>query len=186
MQEVREAGGPAVPTQVQAERCELPENVRPSTFRKYDTALGWEPGSARVAYYEGRRPVPTEDDRHPFESGATSVTLDLEQLLPLLEAQRMLHTAAVAELPNAISCLDQAVSGIIGPFVTDILERNRGDRVHPVVEIAFGEALAVPVSRDDPNAVERLYRRWLIGRSDELDAETEQEFEQRYRSRASQ
>ncbi|WP_280370769.1 hypothetical protein [Nocardia wallacei] len=186
MPEVRDLGGPAVQAQGYAERGELPENVRPSTFRKFDTGLGWVPGSARAAYYEGREPRPIDSDgRQPFELGATSTSLDLEQLLPLLEAQRMLHTAAVAELPDAIARLDEAVSGIIGPFVTDILERNRGTQVHPLVEIAFGEALAVPVSPDDPQAAERLYRRWLIGRADDLDDTLRQEFEQRYQSRAS-
>ncbi|WP_280390167.1 hypothetical protein [Nocardia wallacei] len=104
-------------------------------------------------------------------------------MLPLLEAQRSLHTAPISELPKAIEQLDEAISGIVGPFVTSILEANRGTQVHPLIEIAFGEALAAPVSPDDPDATEKQYRRWLIGRADGLDNATQQAFERRYRTR---
>ncbi len=182
MSEVHDRGGPAVPAQARAERGELSANVRPSTFQKFDTGLGWVPGSARAAYYPRPPPVPA-DTGNPLEPGAQSIDLSLEQLLPLLEAQRSLHTAPISELPKAIEQLDEAISGIVGPFVTSILEANRGTQVHPLIEIAFGEALAAPVSPDDPDATEKQYRRWLIGRADGLDNATQQAFERRYRTR---
>ncbi|WP_280458550.1 hypothetical protein [Nocardia carnea] len=181
--EVHDRGGPAVPAQVRAERGELSANVRPSTFQKFDTGLDWVPGSARAAYYEGRQPVPLNADRL-LEPGTQSISLGLEQLLPLLDAQRSLRTAPIAELPNAIAQLDTAISGIVGPFVTSILESNRGGPVHPLIEIAFGEVLARPVAPDDPDATEKQYRRWLIGRSEDIDEPTRDAFEQRYQKRA--
>ncbi|MFE3317543.1 hypothetical protein [Nocardia sp. NPDC059195] len=181
MPEVRDRGGPAVPLQGHADRCELATNVRPSTFTKFDTGLGWEPGSARAAYYEGRQPVPA--DSPPLATGERGVMIGLEELLPLLEAQRFIHTAPITELPKATAQLDAAISGIVGPFVTGILEANRGT-VHPLLEIAFGEALDAPVSPDDPAATEKLYRRWLIGRAVDLDDPTRQSFEQRFQQRS--
>ncbi|BCK53911.1 hypothetical protein LTT66_21335 [Nocardia gipuzkoensis] len=183
MPEVHQRGGPAVPAQQRADRCELSANVRPSTFAKFDTGLGWQEGSARAAYYDRRPPVPVESDTPAFEPGASSISLSLEQLLPLLDAQRFLRTAPIAELPNAIGKLDDAISGIVGPFVTSVLEANRGTQVHPLVEIAFGESLAAPVSPDDPDATEKLYRRWLIGRAEDLDDALQQAFEQRFQKR---
>ncbi|MFX0581127.1 hypothetical protein [Nocardia nepalensis] len=188
MLELKERGGPAVPTQVEAERGELRDNVRPSTFRKYDIGLGWVIGSAAAAYREGRQPVEAEPKPpDAFEPGATTVPLKLEQLLPLLDAQRELHAIAIAEpvtgLPSALDRLARAVATITGPFVTDILERNRNHQTHPLIEIAFADALSAPVSALDPDAEEKLYRRWLIGRADSLDDATSRRFEQRYQSR---
>ncbi|MFC9999628.1 hypothetical protein [Nocardia sp. NPDC127526] len=185
MQQVHALGGPAAPTQIDAEGQRLRENVRPSTFDKYDTAMRWVPGSAMAAYREGREPIPLSDEPTEFAPGTTAITLDLDQLLPLLDAQRALHAASVAELPEAMSRLDAAVSALVGPFVTDMLERNRGRRL-PLIEIAFGEALSAPVADDDPQREERLYRRWLIGRAQDLDEETVARFEQRYRSRGAE
>ncbi|GGL20562.1 hypothetical protein [Nocardia jinanensis] len=183
MSEVHDRGGPAIPAQGRAERGELSARVRPSTFQKFDTGLGWAPGSARAAYYQRRPPVPADTKPQTLEPGAPSVDLSLEQLLPLLDAQRSLHTAPISELPNAIGQLDEAISAIIGPFVTSILEANRGSAVHPLIEIAFGEILAAPVSPDDPDATEKLYRRWLIDRAENLDEAIQHTFEQRYRAR---
>jgi len=183
MQEVRDRGGPAVPTLVHAERGTLPDSVRPSTFRKFDAGLDWVPGSAHAAYHEGRDPVQTAtDDHRPFVPGATRVQLDLDQLVPLLQAQRKLHAATITDLPAALAELDDAVTAIAGPFVTDILERNRGQQPHPLIEIAFGETLSAPVTPGDPRTEERLYRRWLIGRVEDLGETTRLKFEQRYES----
>ncbi|MGY2011959.1 hypothetical protein ACW9HC_33735 [Nocardia gipuzkoensis] len=182
MQQVRDQGGPAVPTQCDAEGQKLRANVRPSTFDKYDAALRWVPGSAAAAYREGRQPIPLADNRPEFEPGPTTIALRLEQLLPLLEAQRALHGASVTELPEAMGHLDTAITDLIGPFVTDLLERNRDSAPSPWIEIAFGEALSVPVAADDPHAEERHYRRWLTGRTEGLDETVVARFEARYRS----
>ncbi|WP_280389625.1 hypothetical protein [Nocardia wallacei] len=58
MSEVHDRGGPAVPAQARAERGELSANVRPSTFQKFDTGLGWVPGSARAPPKQPRPPGP--------------------------------------------------------------------------------------------------------------------------------
>ncbi len=183
MEQVASRRGPSVPTQVVAEGARLGEHVQGGTFTKYDTALGWVPGSARAAYREGRQPIPIAGDYQSLEPGAAAVSVALEELLPLLEAQRELHTATVADLAVAVEQLDGAISGLVGPFVTDLLERNRGQTLNPLIEIAFGEMLAAPVPADDPRRAERLYRRWLVGRADDLDESTVQEFEERYQSR---
>jgi len=183
MPDVRARQGPSVPTQVEAEAGRLRENVQPGTFAKYDTALQWAPGSASAAYREGRQPISAAGDYRAFEPGVTTVPVALEDLLPLVEAQRRLHSATVADLADAVGRVDAAVSALIGPFVTDLLERNRGEKPHPLMEIAFGEALAVPVSPDDPHRDEGLYRRWLLGHAADLDDGTLQQFEERYKSR---
>lgn len=185
MEKVRERGGPAVPTQVEAENQRLRENVRPSTFTKYDTALEWAPGSAAAAFRDGRTPVLLGREPRTYTPGSAHLSLGLKLRLPLLEAQRGLHTARPAELPDALERLDAAVTALIGPFVTDLLERNRSDEhpaPHPLIEIAFGEILSAPVDPADPNAEERLYRRWLTGRTENIDPAMAQQFEQRYRS----
>ncbi|MFD3705780.1 hypothetical protein ACFWUP_21790 [Nocardia sp. NPDC058658] len=189
MLEVRERGGPAVPTQVEAERGALRTNVKPSTFAKFDAGLGWMPGSAVAAYREGHQPatIAQQPPSRTLEPGANAVAIELEQILGLLDAQRELHISLTSTLdraiPEAVGRLDQAVSAIVGPFVTDILERNRDQHTHPLIEIAFAEALAAPVSTDAPESTERLYRRWLIGRADTLDEATRQQFERRYEDR---
>ncbi|WP_330185957.1 hypothetical protein OHB26_38850 (plasmid) [Nocardia sp. NBC_01503] len=181
MQQVHAQGGPAAPTQIDAELERLRANVRVSTFEKFDVAMRWVPGSAAAAYREGRTPIPLSDNGE-FEPGTTAITLSLDELLPLLEAQRALHTASVTDLPEAMTRLDAAVSALVGPFVTDLLERHRGRKV-PLIEIAFGEALSAPVAPDDPHREERLYRRWLTGREEGLDEQTVARFEHRHQSR---
>ncbi|WP_157762690.1 hypothetical protein [Nocardia yamanashiensis] len=179
-----ELNGPSIGTQVEAEAGRLGENTHTGTFEKYDAVLQWVPGSASTAFTEGREPIRLEDQRE-LETGPTERTVGLEQLLPLLDAHRALHEARTAELPAALKQLDLAVTNLIGPFVTDLLERNRGATPSPWMEIAFGEALSVPVSPEDPNADERLYRRYLLGRTDGMDEADRERYERRFQSRQS-
>ncbi|ATL72537.1 helix-turn-helix domain-containing protein [Nocardia terpenica] len=72
--DVSAAGGPSFVTVSKIERNVADHPLRPSTFQRLDTALGWEPGSAERAYHGGdpkalytERPRPDQDVREMYE-----------------------------------------------------------------------------------------------------------------------
>ncbi|MFI1919343.1 hypothetical protein [Nocardia sp. NPDC020380] len=183
MAAIRARHGPSVSTQVEAEANRLRKNVHASTFERYDEVHGWLPGSALAAYRDGRPPIVINGDRRPLEPGVTSLNISLDQLLPLLNAHHALRSATVTQWADAVDGIGKAIGALVAPFATDLLEQNRGQQPHPLIELAFGEALAEPVSPDDPDREEKLYRRWLMGRGEELDEGTFKRFEDRFESR---
>lgn len=181
---LRDAGGPTKPVVLMAERGEL-TNPRPSTLRKFDTGLSWKPGSAANVYWEGAQPVAL--GRAPYKAGTGSIAVGLDPLTSLLAAQRDIHakvdgleatTSGVDDLRAALRNLDVAVSAIAGSFVTETLERNHGQH-NKTIDSAIAALLERPVSDDDPEREEKLYRRWLYGNAIEIDQPTAKRFARR-------
>ncbi|WP_280404862.1 hypothetical protein [Nocardia brasiliensis] len=172
MAEVRLEGGPAQTTMVRTERGEL-DNPSKKIFAKFDQALRWVPGSAAAAYWSRQQPVPHEPARPapPLQLPGSDVEVPLDQITALMGLQRDLNTADEAgrglsaeAVQDLATRLNQEVSLIVGRWATTMLERNRGQGgAHPGLEVLFSDALSSPVDPDDPNAEERLYRRWLAG-----------------------
>lgn len=193
--DVNENGGPTAPTVVKAEAGEL-QDPRPSTLSKFDVGLRWMPGSAARTYWDGLVPRPLEHagkNGQPLEPGAASVALPLDTVLDLMNAQSRLHdllenrangAIAATELEPIVQALNQQISSIVGRFVTDLLERNHaGSRqeMQPLIEFAFKELLSAPVSVEDPDRDEKLYRRWLLGQPYDLPPALEVKFRNRLR-----
>ncbi|CAM4378979.1 helix-turn-helix transcriptional regulator [Nocardia ninae] len=192
IQAVSAADGPAVPTIVKAEARGL-RSPQPKTFAKFDTALRWEPGSAARAYWSAEQPASTDTPRlapAPLRAGHEVVGVPLDRVLALTGLQRELNAAAdsgeslsAADIQQFARRLDREISSIIGAWATDMLEINRSrGTTHAGLEIALAEALAAPVDRDDPDAEERWYRRWLLGGREAagVGKELREKFELRY------
>jgi hypothetical protein len=179
-------GGPTVPTLVRTEQGDL-LSPRPDTLAKFDRGLEWEPGSAARAYWEGRPPAPAKR-APPFIVGEPTMPLSVERLLSLMAVQRELHDLTqgsdpvpIPTLQLVVDKLNAEVSSIVGLFVTDLLERNRGDEaVHPIFGVALESALSTPVDRSDPEAEEKLYRRWLMNWTAGIDEASKKRFALRY------
>lgn len=195
MAEVHQRGGPAVPTQVRAHKGAL-SNPKKGTFSKFDSGLGWVKGSAAKAYWNAELPTPVDvaaAKTRPIRFSEPTVEVPLRRLEALLDIQRDLNAITASGGPitseqvrAVASRLDAEVSFLFGIWATDMLERNRTEgRVHSGIEGIFAEALSGPVSTDDPNAEERLYRRWLIGgrSAADLDDDLYRRFERRYQQR---
>lgn len=195
--DIAAAGGPSDTTLTRIEKG-LGAS-RPSTRRSLDKPLRWKPGSA-ADVWAGGDPTPLEattSERRPKKtSGATMVLgpdqapVSLTVLTELLQLNSRLWAYA-AEHPDSTEIatisrnLSAVVSTISGEWVTETLERNAGpDRsVSPMIEFAFAAHLSVPVDLDDPDADEKLYRRWLIGKDDQLTEERSAAFRARFARR---
>jgi hypothetical protein len=192
--DVNRTGGPTAPTVAKAEAGALAD-PRQSTLAKFDVALKWMPGSAAGTYWHGDDPKPREESRRRaqrtvLEPAAATVALPLDRILDLMTTQARLNDLIDAG-PEAVPCaairpivraLNQHTSAIVGLFVTDLLERNHTANrqpMQPLLEYAFAELLSAPVSADDPNRDERLYRRWLLGDTDGIDSERQESFRRR-------
>lgn len=194
--DVNRNGGPTAPTVAKAEAGDL-EDPRPSTLSKFDAALGWMSGSAASTYWDGSEPKPREaaDRRAVLEPAASGVVLPLDRILALMTTQAELNdlindrseqAVHTGEIQPMVDALNQHISAIVGVFVTDLLERNHAkDRqpIQPLLEYAFAELLSAPVSADDLDREEKLYRRWLLGKGNGIDAELETAFRRRFRRR---
>ena len=84
----------------------------------------------------------------------------------------------MASTNSLADSLAEHVSAIVGLFVTDLLERNHNynEPMQLLLEYAFSELLAAPVSADEPGREDRLYRRWLLGHVEEVDPDLEVSF----------
>lgn len=194
--DVNRNGGPTAPTVAKAEAGEL-DDPRPSTLSKFDAGLGWISGSAASTYWDGNEPRPREDSpkRAVLEPAAGGVVLPLDRILALMTTQAELNqlisdrseqTIETGEIQPMVDALNQHISAIVGLFVTDLLERNQTkDRrpIQPLLEYAFAELLSAPVSADDPEREEKMYRRWLLGKSNGIDSGLEATFQRRFRRR---
>lgn len=183
---VRAAGGPTGPTIVRTEAGEL-QDPRPSTLTKFDDALQWTPGSAARVFWDHGNPSPLSAVRpNNLDPGVAAVPLPLQLVLDLLTTQRRLNDFTETrdsdsdELRAICASLTTNVSGVVGMFVTDLLERNYVENgtpgVHPLLEYAFGDVLDGPVTDGDPSSEELLYRRWLMGKTTGLSPNTMRDF----------
>jgi hypothetical protein len=192
--DVNRNGGPTAPTVLKAEAGAL-EDPRPSTLSKFDAGLGWMSGSAASTYWDGNEPRPREDapKRAFLEPAAGGVVLPLDRILAMMTTQAELNqlisnrseqSVQVSEIQPMVDALNQHISAIVGLFVTDLLERNQTtDRqpIQPLLEYTFAELLSSPVSADDPEREEKLYRRWLLGKGNGISSELEASFQKRFR-----
>jgi hypothetical protein len=192
--DVNVMGGPTAPTVAKAEAGELAD-PRPSTLSKFDVGLQWIAGSSARAYWEGEHPRPAERAaKMPvLNSGSGTIELPLGTVLQLMSAQKRLNdiadaatspTIPVSELIGVVESLNSHLSTIVGHFVTDLLERNYStvaQQSQPLIEFAFDELLSAPVSRSDPDRIEKLYRRWLLGKPSRISPDLEADFRHRLR-----
>lgn len=191
--DVNQNGGPTAPTVAKAEAGELAD-PRPSTLSKFDVGLQWMEGSAARSYWEGEEPTPREKAQKPhaaLETGAGTISLPLEVVLDLMNTQSRLNDfversgdVPAVELVTIVRSLNTHLSTVVGRFVTDLLERNhaQGNQpVQPLIEYAFAELLAPPVLPTDPDRTEKLYRRWLLGKTSGLTPELAVSFQRRLR-----
>lgn len=195
--DVNRNGGPTAPTVAKAEAGGL-DDPRPSTLSKFDTGLRWQPGSAASTYWDGEEPRPCEtpSPRSPLEPAGGNVSLPLERVLALMKTQGQLNdlveqpgkSVSSERLKPLVEALNVEISSILGVFVTELLERNHssGTAMQPLLEYAFAELLAAPVSPKDPDRDEKLYRRWLLGNTHEMSVKQQRVFELRLRSRLQQ
>ncbi|MGB7235542.1 MAG: hypothetical protein WBD41_06095 [Rhodococcus sp. (in: high G+C Gram-positive bacteria)] len=179
IQALRTAGGPTKPIVVLAESGKL-RNPRPSTLAKFDTGLGWRPGSAAQVFWEGGSPVTV--GRSTYKPGPGTIAVGIEPVLKLLAAQQNLHrqldndqSQSNQDVDGAVRQLDVAVSAIVGAFVTETLERNYGLR-NTIIDSSIDSLLEQPVDPRDPDYDDKLYRRWLSGRQLNLDDATIKRF----------
>lgn len=195
--DIAAAGGPSDTTQTRIENAEGHEPSA-TTRNRYDHALRWEPGSA-TRVWNGGHPSPLPDPRpltasavadRPFSLGPMEVPVSLEQLNEVFDILNTLTLVAEdtpenAPLTAATDALRQFVASLTGTWVTEVLERNRhlDNTVPTMIEFAFSAHLATPVHMHEPDAKERLYRRWLIGRTSGIPAELIEQFEERFAGR---
>ncbi|ORB86056.1 hypothetical protein B1987_22370 [Mycobacterium kansasii] len=195
--DVNRNGGPTAPTLAKAEAGAL-EDPRPSTLSKFDVGLRWVPGSAANTYWGGDEPRPREQvgKRAVLEPTDGTVALPLERILAMMTTQAQLsdvldgHSAEpipAGEIRPIVDTLNQHLSAVVGHYVTDLLERNHAtdyQPMAPLLEYAFAELLSAPVSADDPQKLDKLYRRWLLGYAENIDTELEASFRRRLRRRS--
>lgn len=99
--------------------------------------------------------------------------------LALFEAQLELNLAAAPDpvdrlrLTESVARMNTECGRLLGLYLTDLLERNRDPQgsTPPLLERAFAELLNSPVAPEDPDYEDKLYRRWLIGRTTEVPRE---------------
>lgn len=165
-------GGPSDTTQTRIEKAEGPE-PKLATWNKYDGPLRWVSGSAARVWAGGDPELVSPRPAEALALGPEEVPISLERLTGLLrtlaELQQIVDADSEpkrADVAAVADDLKRFVSQITGLWITDFLERNAGPNrtVHPIIEFTFGEHLAIPVDPDDPDAEEKLYRRWLAHR----------------------
>lgn len=184
--QVQASGGPSRNRLASIEDATGPE---PSalTFQKLDTGLQWEPGSARSTL-SGGTPTPLTNSDNALV-GAASITVSIEELADLIRATNQLvdaHAEAGTELAGPARAVQEAASMLAGRWVTEALERNKAtsSEIPPIIEIAFGHLIEAPVSDvAEPERTERLYRRWLMGRTTGLCDGDAQRFAERLHSK---
>lgn len=172
------AGGPTRRTLVRVEAANLGPAPKPVTFRRLDAALSWPGGSAARAYWRGEKPHPAESTRK-LDAGTAFVQVPAALALDLfgiqIELNRVLEGDPLdpGRLRTTVDRLNIDLGRVLGLYLTDLLERNwhpDGSSL-PLVEQAFGELLSSPVSPDDPDYEDKLYRRWLIGDTPDVPGE---------------
>lgn len=182
------AGGPTRRTLVRVEAATLGPAPKPVTFRRLDDALSWRTGSAARAYWRGEKPQPAATGRK-LDAGTAFVAVPAGLALELFGVQVELNQVLAGEpvdpqrLRSTVDRLNVDLGRLLGLYLTDLLERNwREDGSSlPLVEQTFGELLSSPVSSDDPDYEDKLYRRWLIGDTKDVSDELTGRFMARLR-----
>ncbi|MFQ6327098.1 helix-turn-helix domain-containing protein [Nocardia sp. CWNU-33] len=190
--QIGDLGGPSAPTIRKIEDGDAA--ISTHTLNKLDAPLRWLPGSA-ARTYAGGAPAAHDVDVHAprsdesIVSGPDSIRFEISDLTGLLAAAGRLNDAVERgrttepHVVSAISDLNAVVSRLSARYATAMLERNGGPgrHLHPLVEMAFAHLLEVPAEADDPSEFEeRRYRRWLAGRTEDVDATTEARFRARW------
>ncbi|KAA8888288.1 helix-turn-helix transcriptional regulator [Nocardia colli] len=191
--QIGDLGGPSAPTIRKIEDGDAA--ISTTTLNKLDAPLRWLPGSA-ARTYAGGTPAVADDlgpaARHPGESvvaGPDSIRFEIADLTGLLATAGRLNDAVEQgratdpQLTSAIDELNRVVSKLSARYATAMLERNGGPGrvLHPLVEMAFAHLLEVPAEASEGTELqERRYRRWLAGRSEDVDAATEGQFRARW------
>lgn len=186
LDDVISAGGPTRRTLVRVEAATLGPTPKPVTFRRLDAALSWHSGSAAKAYWRGEKPRPARA-RRMLDAGTAVVAVPATLALELFSSQVTLNEALEHEhvdrqdLRAAVDQLNAGLGRLIGLYLTDLLERNSAPdgQAIPLIEYAFGDLLSGTVSPDDPAYQDKMYRRWLIGRTDDVSEELASTFEAR-------
>ncbi|MEV6322786.1 helix-turn-helix transcriptional regulator [Nocardia sp. NPDC051787] len=190
--QIGDLGGPSAPTIRKIEDGEATISVH--TLNKLDAPLRWLPGSAARTYAGG---IPADDEPagtsqgegKSVVAGPDAIRFDIADLTGLLAASGRLNDVVEhgrttdPQVVAAIAELNRVVSKLSARYATAMLERNGGPgrQLHPLVEMAFAHLLAVPAEASDATEIqERRYRRWLAGRSEDLDAATEAQFRARW------
>lgn len=182
--QVRERGGPSVPTLKDIEEG-TGRTVSAGTLGKLDTGLEWQPGSAADVLRGGepRSRLSTEVDT---VLGPDTVVISVRVVLDLLSISRELDAIArdrqnLADLTALSRRMGVALRPIYGEYVTRLFEENRRQNgsLSPIYAM-FGQLLDEPSdSTDEAEREERLYRRWLAGRDIDVSTETVARFEAR-------
>lgn len=190
--QIGDLGGPSAPTIRKIEDGDAA--ISTHTLNKLDAPLRWLPGSAARAYAGGDptardTAAPTASTGESIVSGPDSIRFELADLTGLLAAAGRLNDAVERgrttepHLVSAISDLNGVVSRLSARYATAMLERNGGPGrpLHPLVAMAFSHLLDVPAASSDPaELAERRYRRWLAGRTEDMDTATEARFRARW------
>ncbi|GAA5087663.1 helix-turn-helix domain-containing protein [Nocardia iowensis] len=190
--QIGELGGPSAPTIRKIEDGDAA--ISTHTLNKLDAPLRWLPGSAARTYAGGTPAAdePVQVARHPGESvvaGPDSIRFEIADLTGLLAVTGRFNDAVEQgrandpQLVAAIDELNRVVAKLSVRYATTMLERNGGPgrSLHPLVEMAFAHLLEVPAEASDADELqERRYRRWLAGRSEDVDAATEAQFRARW------
>ncbi|MFC9894034.1 helix-turn-helix domain-containing protein [Nocardia sp. NPDC127579] len=188
--QIGDLGGPSAPTIRKIE--EGTDSISVHTLNKLDVPLRWLPGSA-ARTYAGGTPTAREDTSEGGDesvvAGPDSIRFDIADLTGLLASTGRLNDAVedtgVTEsaVLSAVAEMNRVVSRLSARYATVMLERNGGPGrdLHPLVAMAFSHLLEIPAEVNDPDEVrERRYRRWLAGRSADVDAATEARFHARW------
>ncbi|MEV6278340.1 helix-turn-helix transcriptional regulator [Nocardia sp. NPDC051832] len=188
--QIGDLGGPSAPTIRKIE--DGAAAISTHTLNKLDVPLRWLPGSAARTYAGGtpaaRETAPDASDES-IVSGPDSIRFDIADLTGLLASAGRLndsveHTGVTEPaVLAAVAELNGVVSRLSARYATAMLERNGGPGrdLHPLVAMAFSHLLEIPAEVSDPDEVrERRYRRWLAGRSADVDSATEARFHARW------
>ncbi|WP_328813496.1 XRE family transcriptional regulator [Rhodococcus sp. NBC_00297] len=182
--QVRERGGPSVPTLKDIEEGSG-RTVSAGTLGKLDTGLEWQPGSA-ADVLRGGEPRSKSSTDVDAVLGPDTVVVSVRVVLDLLSISRELDAMArdrqdLAGLSALSRRMGVALRPIYGEYVTRLFEENRrrNGSLSPIYAM-FGQLLDEPSeSTDEVEREERLYRRWLAGRDVDVPAETVARFEAR-------
>ncbi|GGG01448.1 hypothetical protein GCM10007304_14290 [Rhodococcoides trifolii] len=122
----------------------------------------------------------------PFVPGPDEVLVSLPVISELIAAsgdfeKLLADNPEIDGLDTAVRRLHKALHPLYGQFVTGLFEENRraNGALSPVFAV-FSRLLDEPNDSENPAEYEeRMYRRWLAGRSDGVDNQTIERFEKR-------
>lgn len=186
-QQVLDAGGPDRTTQRKIEHITTTP-PRKNTLEAYDRVLRLTSGSMSMLLYSGTPPTPLEE---------TTPSEDLQWIHERIRNARDLQESGDYERStNELRVLDTQVAEAISSAKRAQLEAKRREEADFLTSVLeekrflprplagpFGHFMETEGLRSHtPEYIDVLYRRWLVGESDELPASRIGEFEQRLRA----